>query len=164
MSHVGLPSVTAPIAGVTGGVHLCPSTLGHHPPHGPCRCHLLLSGLLSCWQMFHPETTDIYDKKNMPRVVYCIHALRWLPLAPNWSCWCSKALWWHPPIGERAFGCCRSTGRDWSWCASALPFSLYLFKLGLAPQIQDLYGKVDFTGTASLQGCSGALDREGCGE
>ncbi|XP_065516178.1 ras GTPase-activating-like protein IQGAP3 [Lathamus discolor] len=48
--------------------------------------------------MFHPETTDIYDKKNMPRVVYCIHAL-----------------------------------------------SLYLFKLGLAPQIQDLYGKVDFT-------------------
>ena len=24
--------------------------------------------------------------------------------------------------------------------------SLYLFKLGLAPQIQDLYGKVDFTG------------------
>uniref|UniRef100_A0A8C5U161 IQ motif containing GTPase activating protein 3 n=1 Tax=Malurus cyaneus samueli TaxID=2593467 RepID=A0A8C5U161_9PASS len=51
--------------------------------------------------IFHPETTDIYDKKNMPRVVYCIHAL-----------------------------------------------SLYLFKLGLAPPIQDLYGKVDFTGTA----------------
>uniref|UniRef100_A0A2K5CUS6 IQ motif containing GTPase activating protein 3 n=1 Tax=Aotus nancymaae TaxID=37293 RepID=A0A2K5CUS6_AOTNA len=25
---------------------------------------------------FFPETTDIYDKKNMPRVVYCIHALR----------------------------------------------------------------------------------------
>ncbi|XP_028565601.2 ras GTPase-activating-like protein IQGAP3 isoform X1 [Podarcis muralis] len=48
--------------------------------------------------IFHPETTDIYDKKNMPRVVYCIHAL-----------------------------------------------SLYLFKLGLAPQIQDLYGKVKFT-------------------
>ncbi|XP_063803170.1 ras GTPase-activating-like protein IQGAP3 isoform X2 [Pseudophryne corroboree] len=48
--------------------------------------------------MFQPETTDIYDKKNMPRVVYCIHAL-----------------------------------------------SLYLFKLGLAPQIQDLYGKVNFT-------------------
>uniref|UniRef100_A0A8C5U3M2 IQ motif containing GTPase activating protein 3 n=1 Tax=Malurus cyaneus samueli TaxID=2593467 RepID=A0A8C5U3M2_9PASS len=48
--------------------------------------------------IFHPETTDIYDKKNMPRVVYCIHAL-----------------------------------------------SLYLFKLGLAPPIQDLYGKVDFT-------------------
>lgn len=27
--------------------------------------------------------------------------------------------------------------------------SLYLFKLGLAPQIQDLYGKVDFTGKGS---------------
>ncbi|XP_066466248.1 ras GTPase-activating-like protein IQGAP3 [Tiliqua scincoides] len=48
--------------------------------------------------IFHPETTDIYDKKNMPRVVYCIHAL-----------------------------------------------SLYLFRLGLAPPIQDLYGKVNFT-------------------
>ncbi|XP_056142140.1 ras GTPase-activating-like protein IQGAP3 [Lampris incognitus] len=48
--------------------------------------------------IFHPETTDIYDKKNMPRVVYCIHAL-----------------------------------------------SLYLFRLGLAPQIHDLYGKVKFT-------------------
>ncbi|XP_075186392.1 ras GTPase-activating-like protein IQGAP3 [Anomaloglossus baeobatrachus] len=52
-------------------------------------------GLLT---LFQPETTDIYDKKNMPRVVYCVHAL-----------------------------------------------SLYLFKLGLAPQIQDLYGKVNFT-------------------
>lgn len=31
-------------------------------------------------QIFHPETTDIYDKKNMPRVVYCIHALRLLTL------------------------------------------------------------------------------------
>uniref|UniRef100_A0A8U7P917 IQ motif containing GTPase activating protein 1 n=1 Tax=Corvus moneduloides TaxID=1196302 RepID=A0A8U7P917_CORMO len=49
-------------------------------------------------KIFYPETTDIYDRKNMPRCIYCIHAL-----------------------------------------------SLYLFKLGLAPQIQDLYGKVDFT-------------------
>ncbi|XP_051576134.1 ras GTPase-activating-like protein IQGAP3 [Myxocyprinus asiaticus] len=48
--------------------------------------------------MFHPETTDVYDKKNMPRAVYCIHAL-----------------------------------------------SLYLFRLGLAPQIHDLCGKVKFT-------------------
>ncbi|KAG7469536.1 hypothetical protein MATL_G00129770 [Megalops atlanticus] len=48
--------------------------------------------------IFHPETTDIYDKKNMPRAVYCIHAL-----------------------------------------------SLYLFRLGLAPQIHDLCGKVKFT-------------------
>ncbi|XP_062961917.1 ras GTPase-activating-like protein IQGAP3 [Cynocephalus volans] len=50
------------------------------------------------YQTFFPETTDIYDKKNMPRVVYCIHAL-----------------------------------------------SLFLFRLGLAPQIHDLYGKVKFT-------------------
>lgn len=49
-------------------------------------------------KIFYPETTDIYDKKNMPRSVYCVHAL-----------------------------------------------SLYLFKLGLAPQIQDLYGKINFT-------------------
>jgi len=49
-------------------------------------------------QIFYPETTDIYDRKNMPRVIYCIHAL-----------------------------------------------SLYLFKLGRAPQIQDLYGKIKFT-------------------
>nr|XP_042135220.1 ras GTPase-activating-like protein IQGAP3 isoform X2 [Peromyscus maniculatus bairdii] len=48
--------------------------------------------------IFLPETTDIYDKKNMPRVIYCIHAL-----------------------------------------------SLFLFRLGLAPQIHDLYGKVKFT-------------------
>ncbi|KAG7474578.1 ras GTPase-activating IQGAP3 [Solea senegalensis] len=48
--------------------------------------------------IFHPETTDVYDKKNMPRAVYCIHAL-----------------------------------------------SLYLYRLGVAPQIHDLYGKVKFT-------------------
>jgi hypothetical protein len=24
---------------------------------------------------FYPETTDIYDKKNLPRLIYCIHAL-----------------------------------------------------------------------------------------
>ncbi|XP_048383116.1 ras GTPase-activating-like protein IQGAP2 isoform X2 [Stegostoma tigrinum] len=49
-------------------------------------------------KIFYPETTDVYDRKNMPRVIYCVHAL-----------------------------------------------SLYLFKLGIAPQIQDLLGKVDFT-------------------
>uniref|UniRef100_A0A671R1F2 Ras GTPase-activating-like protein IQGAP1 n=1 Tax=Sinocyclocheilus anshuiensis TaxID=1608454 RepID=A0A671R1F2_9TELE len=49
-------------------------------------------------KIFYPETTDVYDRKNMPKVIYCIHAL-----------------------------------------------SLYLYKLGIAPQIQDLLGKVDFT-------------------
>lgn len=50
-------------------------------------------------QTFLPETTDIYDKKNMPRVIYCLHAL-----------------------------------------------STHLFKLGKAPPMQDLYGKVNFSG------------------
>nr|XP_057926042.1 ras GTPase-activating-like protein IQGAP2 [Doryrhamphus excisus] len=49
-------------------------------------------------KIFYPETTDVYDRKNMPKVIYCIHAL-----------------------------------------------SLYLYKLGIAPQIQDLLGKVTFT-------------------
>uniref|UniRef100_A0A4W4ENL8 IQ motif containing GTPase activating protein 2 n=1 Tax=Electrophorus electricus TaxID=8005 RepID=A0A4W4ENL8_ELEEL len=49
-------------------------------------------------KIFYPETTDVYDRKNMPKVIYCIHAL-----------------------------------------------SLYLYKLGIAPQIQDLLGKVAFT-------------------
>nr|XP_054596875.1 ras GTPase-activating-like protein IQGAP3 [Nothobranchius furzeri] len=49
-------------------------------------------------QIFQPETTDVYDKKNMPRAIYCIHAL-----------------------------------------------SLYLYRLGLAPPIHDLCGKVKFT-------------------
>ncbi|KAG6440461.1 ras GTPase-activating-like protein IQGAP1 [Manduca sexta] len=47
---------------------------------------------------FQPETTDIYDKKNMPKVIYCIHAL-----------------------------------------------SSHLFKLGKAPLIHDVFGKVTFT-------------------
>lgn len=49
-------------------------------------------------KIFFPETTDIYDRKNMPRVIYCLHAL-----------------------------------------------SLYLYKLGIATQIQNLYGVAKFT-------------------
>ena len=26
-------------------------------------------------ETFYPEITDLYDKKNMPRVIYCVHAL-----------------------------------------------------------------------------------------
>ena len=48
--------------------------------------------------MFTPETTDIYDRKNMPRVVFCIHAL-----------------------------------------------SLFLYKLGVAPEMDDLTGRATFT-------------------
>lgn len=45
-----------------------------------------------CFQIFYPETTDVYDRKNMPKVVYCIHALRydWKDLfwQHNWSLIC----------------------------------------------------------------------------
>ena len=37
---------------------------------------LLLYNTSVVIQIFYPETTDLYDRKNMPRVVYCIHALR----------------------------------------------------------------------------------------
>ncbi|XP_029282884.1 ras GTPase-activating-like protein IQGAP3 [Cottoperca gobio] len=63
--------------------------------------------------IFHPETTDVYDKKNMPRAVYCIHAL-----------------------------------------------SLYLYRLGLAPQIHDLYGKVKFT-EEEISNMKSELDKYG---
>lgn len=49
-------------------------------------------------EIFLPETTDIYERKNMPRAIFCLHAL-----------------------------------------------SLIMFKLGSAPKIQDLYGRVHFT-------------------
>ncbi|XP_059079464.1 ras GTPase-activating-like protein IQGAP1 [Tigriopus californicus] len=64
-------------------------------------------------EIFTPETTDIYDRKNMPRVIFCIHAL-----------------------------------------------SLFLFKLGITPQIQDLYGKVTFT-EAELQTAQTNLEEFG---
>ncbi|XP_075934586.1 ras GTPase-activating-like protein IQGAP3 [Anarhichas minor] len=63
--------------------------------------------------IFYPETTDVYDKKNMPRAVYCIHAL-----------------------------------------------SLYLYRLGLAPQIHDLYGKVKFT-EEEINNMTSELDKYG---
>uniref|UniRef100_A0A8B9PH52 IQ motif containing GTPase activating protein 2 n=1 Tax=Apteryx owenii TaxID=8824 RepID=A0A8B9PH52_APTOW len=63
-------------------------------------------------KIFYPETTDVYDRKNIPRMIYCIHAL-----------------------------------------------SLYLFKLGLAPQIQDLLGKVDFTVHAAVIAINEAIEK-----
>ena len=29
-------------------------------------------------KIFYPITTDCYDRKNMPKVIYCIHALRFV--------------------------------------------------------------------------------------
>ncbi|ROT61786.1 putative IQ motif containing GTPase activating protein 3 isoform X1 [Penaeus vannamei] len=65
-------------------------------------------------QIFYPETTDVYDRKNMPRVVFCLHAL-----------------------------------------------SLYLFRLGIAPQIQNLYGKVNFSEEV-MQAMMKELSKYGC--
>lgn len=64
--------------------------------------------------IFYPETTDVYDRKNMPRVVFCLHAL-----------------------------------------------SLYLFRLGIAPQIQNLYGKVNFSEEV-MQAMMKELSKYGC--
>lgn len=33
-------------------------------------------GIFNFEQNFYPETTDIYDRKNIPRLIYCLHALR----------------------------------------------------------------------------------------
>lgn len=63
--------------------------------------------------IFLPETTDLYDKKNMPRVVYCIHAL-----------------------------------------------SLYLYRLGKAPPMPNLFGKAQFS-DAAVQAMSRELQRYG---
>ncbi len=51
-------------------------------------------------EVFMFELIDLYDKKNIPKVIYCIHAL-----------------------------------------------SHMLHKLGLAPRIKDLLGKLEFSGT-----------------
>jgi len=67
-------------------------------------------GLPEC---FLPETTDIYDRKNMPRAIFCIHAL-----------------------------------------------SLFMFKIGAAPQIQDLLGHLDFS-QAEISACQEELDNRG---
>jgi hypothetical protein len=61
-------------------------------------CFWALSNLKPSFQIFTPETTDIYDRKNMPRVIFCIHAL-----------------------------------------------SLFLYKLGIASEMDDLTGKATFT-------------------
>lgn len=57
-----------------------------------------------------------------------------------WNCFSCRS---HASVTIRL--CCwRTLSCFFIYCVSFR--SLYLFKLGLAPQIQDLYGKVDFTG------------------
>ena len=64
-------------------------------------------------EIFRPETTDVYDAKNIPRVIYCLHAL-----------------------------------------------SLFLYKLGKAPQMLDLTGKATFT-AEQISAMRSALDDYG---
>lgn len=42
-----------------------------------CPRYYLYKKLHFFFQIFYPETTDVYDRKNMPKVIYCIHALRY---------------------------------------------------------------------------------------
>lgn len=52
----------------------------------------------SVFQIFYPETTDIYDRKNMPRCIYCIHALRYsLTLGPHLLSALDPQWWWSLP-------------------------------------------------------------------
>uniref|UniRef100_UPI00358DFC3F ras GTPase-activating-like protein IQGAP2 n=1 Tax=Myxine glutinosa TaxID=7769 RepID=UPI00358DFC3F len=41
-------------------------------------------------KIFYPETTDVYDRKNMPRTVYCIHALREFHCDADFKDWSRK--------------------------------------------------------------------------
>lgn len=68
------------------------NVLSHSCTHAATRWHaivdllkvLLWSFVPECFQIFYPETTDIYDRKNMPRCIYCIHALRYFLFVSDW--------------------------------------------------------------------------------
>ncbi|KAJ2803272.1 iqgap- protein, partial [Coemansia guatemalensis] len=64
-------------------------------------------------RLFHFELTDLYDRKNMPRVIYCLHAL-----------------------------------------------SHFLLKMGIAPEMKDLVGHLEFT-DAQLAQTQAELDNLG---
>ncbi|KAJ1963867.1 iqgap- protein [Dipsacomyces acuminosporus] len=64
-------------------------------------------------RLFHFELTDLYDRKNMPRVIYCLHAL-----------------------------------------------SHFLLKMGIAPEMKDLVGRLEFS-EAQLAQTQAELDNLG---
>ena len=66
----------------------------------------------------------------------------------QWKMWISDSgrSGWRPQMSFLLLLCHLLSHEAFTYCISACCYSLYLFKLGLAPQIQDLYGKVDFTG------------------
>lgn len=54
---------------------------GHWLTHLTAHCEIVFIAVhdgdtVFSFQIFYPTTTDLYDRKNMPRVIYCIHALR----------------------------------------------------------------------------------------
>lgn len=64
---------------------------------------------------------------------WVVHKSFWSACVQTKKPFCVSFLWWHCVLFLL-------------FIAFPSSHSLYLFKLGLAPQIQDLYGKVDFTG------------------
>ncbi len=82
----------------------------HRPCTLPCSCSL-------DWHNFIFETTDLYNKKNMPKVIYCIHVLRYV---------C------HLRLGQEA--------------GLINPRSHLLARLGKAEKIGNLVGQFDFSG------------------
>ncbi|MGH0155132.1 UNVERIFIED_CONTAM: hypothetical protein FKN15_047746 [Acipenser sinensis] len=153
-----LPAPTELEEGLRNGVLL--AKLGHcFAPH-----IVPLKKIYDCQQerykIFHPETTDIYDKKNMPRAVYCIHALRQVMQGTG-------AAFKYTPIKHFSLpwmeACLNEELPAPTELEEGLRNGVLLAKLGhcFAPhivplkkiydcqqeryKIQDLYGKVEFT-------------------
>lgn len=99
----------------------------------PDSCFLFLQA-----QIFYPEVTDIYDKKNMPRVIYCIHALRCVT--------CYHLSWDEQQLCRVSSGIGTGAPPHVQDMSMISLHSRFLFQLGIAPKIQDLHGIAQFTG------------------
>ena len=92
-------------------------------PHvRPFESHALALVTRGKLQTFMFDPIDLYDKKNIPKVIFCIHVLRF---AQSW-------------------GKTRLVEAD-TWLSSHL-----LAKQGLAERIGDLLGQLDFSGTPAV--------------
>lgn len=94
-NHHSTGQVNAHFCCATADVSECPEWL---PPVPVLCCSDSL--FLNIFQIFYPETTDIYDRKNMPRCIYCIHALRYSlnPIQTTVSS-CCVGLWFYEVTG-----------------------------------------------------------------
>lgn len=81
------------------------------------------------------ETLDCYEKKNMPKVIFCLHALRSVPLFPLLPA----------PLVRPALGRCLTFAFPPCFLLSPLG-SHVLANQGLAQKIGDLSGQLQFTG------------------